>query len=251
MSSSDCAVVIPARLESSRFPAKPLAMIDGIPLIIRVATRAAEALGRDHVFVATDSSEILDVVEQFGFRALITPEKCLTGCDRVADAVSKIPSSYDYIVNVQGDEPLVDPQDIVKCCVAAKQEFMNKGTCIVNAYAESCRGSGSAGLIPTVVISGNKTLLYASRARLPYNKLGEPSDNFKKQVCIYVFDRFSLLDLYGANRVKAQLEFMEDVEILRAVERGREVRMVEVSGSGHAVDYPEDVAIVEKILRSA
>ena len=107
----NCAIVIPARFASSRFPGKPLADILGKPMIRHVWERCVEALGREHVYVATDDARIREACEGFDARVLMTSSTCLTGTDRVAEAARAL--DYEFLINVQGDEPMLDPADIL------------------------------------------------------------------------------------------------------------------------------------------
>src|SRR5690554_4540327 len=105
-------VLIPARYGSSRYPGKPLVPLLGKPMILWVAELSAKAVGQENVYVATEDQRIVDVVEQAGFQAVMTTDDALTGTDRLAQAAEKVQA--DIYINVQGDEPLVDPADILK-----------------------------------------------------------------------------------------------------------------------------------------
>ena len=123
------AIIIPARYGSSRYEGKPLIKINKIPLIIRVVKKCIKALGKQSVFVATDDKRISTVVKDYGYNYIMTSKKNLTGTDRVAEASKKI--NADIIVNVQGDEPLINPQDIKKVIDQKKKIKLN----ILNRFA--------------------------------------------------------------------------------------------------------------------
>ena len=106
-------VIIPARHASTRFPGKPLVPLLGRPMVLWVAELSAHAVGQEHVYIATEDKRIADVVQASGFSAIMTSPNALTGTDRLAEAAQTI--DYDIYVNVQGDEPLVEPEDIRKC----------------------------------------------------------------------------------------------------------------------------------------
>ena len=130
ISNKKVAVVIPSRYKSSRFPGKPLVDILGKPMVVRVADLSAKAVGEENVYVATDDKRIGNVVEEHGYNVIYTSEECLTGTDRVAEASLKIDA--DVIVNVQGDEALLDPNDIIKA-VSCK---IDNEDCVVTCMAK-------------------------------------------------------------------------------------------------------------------
>ena len=177
------AVVIPARYKSSRFPGKPLAKILNKEMIIWVAELAENAIGKDNVYIATENQEIVDVVKDYGFKVVLTSDSCLTGTDRVAEAALEIDA--DIIVNVQGDEPLLDPNDI-KRVVQAKLKYPNH---IINceAYLNSNEDVVDK-KIPKVITNLKNELMYCSRNPIPGTKEGN-GKRPKKQVCIYAFSR--------------------------------------------------------------
>ena len=121
-------IIIPARFQSSRFPGKPLVPLLGKPMILWVAELCAKALPKQDVYIATEDQRIADVVEEAGFNAIMTSDKALTGTDRLAEAAAKIDA--DIYLNVQGDEPLLDPQDILNV-LAFKKRYPND---VINGY---------------------------------------------------------------------------------------------------------------------
>jgi 3-deoxy-manno-octulosonate cytidylyltransferase (CMP-KDO synthetase) len=234
-------VVIPARLASTRLPRKPLVSILGKTLIQRTCEQVEMAVSRENFLVATDSVEIFNHIEGLGYRAMITSERCLTGTDRVAEIAAA--TEYDYYINVQGDEPLINPEDIKKV-IANIGEHPGE---IINGYAvlleeEEYRSRS----IPKVVFRPDGRLLYMSRAPIPGSKV----DDFQKawrQICIYSFPK-KLLNEFTATKNKSILEEVEDIEILRFLEMGYEIRMVQLSDVSIAVDNPEDIDKVIKRL---
>jgi len=150
----------------------------------------------------------------------------------------------DVFVNVQGDEPILDPKDLTKIL----EEAVKGETDVINGYSEiTVPEQFFSRTVPKVVFKANGELTYMSRNPIPINKHGE----FKKawrQICIYSFSR-KALELYGPGKTKTMLEEIEDIEILRMLENGVSVKMVELSGVSLAVDVPEDVFRVENILK--
>lgn len=228
------AVVIPARYQSSRFPGKPLVDLLGKPMIQHVWERCCKAVGKDLVYIATDSAVIADAVADFGGQVVMTSESCLTGTDRLAEA--NISLDCDFLVNVQGDEPLINPEDILKIIDVYKKN-PNK---IVNAMAAIESEEEYLSLtVPKVVASKSNNLLYMSRSAIPGNKVGKFVFGFK-QICIYAFSRENLI-FFASAKTKSPLENEEDIEILRFLENDIPVKMVEVDNGSIAIDTPEDV----------
>ncbi|WP_236169983.1 3-deoxy-manno-octulosonate cytidylyltransferase [Pseudomonas parasichuanensis] len=239
-------VVIPARYKSSRYPGKPLVPLNGKPMILWVAQLSAKAVGTGNVYVATDDQRIADVVTEAGFQVVMTSEQAMTGTDRLAEAARQIEA--DIYINVQGDEPLVDPQDILNIA-RIKQSDMGS---VINGFcwisdAEDPRSVN----IPKVLTTEAGRLIYMSRLPIPGFKSSELAPaRYKKQVCIYAFTAEQLAAYAGLGR-KSDTERCEDIEILRFLELDVPVRMIETSGGSLAVDAPEDVPAVELALRGA
>jgi 3-deoxy-manno-octulosonate cytidylyltransferase (CMP-KDO synthetase) len=238
--------VIPARYASTRFPGKPLVPLLGRPMLLWVADVCAEALGAGQVVVATDDARIRDVVTTAGFRVEMTSERPLTGTDRIAEIADRLRS--EVILNVQGDEPLISPADLLRIAEAKRRE----PDAIINGYHPLAPGEDPANPnIPKVVIDRQERLLYMTRSAVPGTKAGgvSPDATFLKQVCIYGFSPDDLR-FFADQPQKTPLEAIEDIEILRFLELGRTIRMVRTSTASLAVDAPEDVAGVEEALSS-
>jgi 3-deoxy-manno-octulosonate cytidylyltransferase (CMP-KDO synthetase) len=232
--------IIPARYQSSRFPGKPLVPILGVPMIVRVARQTSAAVGAANVCVATDDQRIATVVRDHGFRAVMTGP-ALTGTDRIAEAAQSLDT--DIVVNVQGDEPMLDPTTI-QAVIAAKTPGV-----VVNAMARVGAGEDVRSVnLPKVVATESGRLLYMSRAALPGSKDPQPVQTYWKQVCVYAFER-GQLSAYRAFGRKSLLERSEDIEILRFFELGVPIQMIAVSAGTLAVDVPEDVPRVEAAMR--
>jgi len=237
-------IVIPARYDSSRFPGKPLIDICGKSMILRVWEHCIEAVGNENVIVATDDNRIVEHCTKNNIKVVITSKKCMTGTDRLCEVSKKIYA--DVYINVQGDEPLLNPSDITDVIDAS----LSKPGTLINAMCPISDESEFRSItIPKVVCRSDGRLMYMSRAPIPTDK----SHSFiqaMKQVCIYAFPR-ELLKIFGEQKNKTPLEKIEDIEILRFLELGYDVNMVEVSRSSVAVDTPNDVIKVEKILNES
>jgi 3-deoxy-manno-octulosonate cytidylyltransferase (CMP-KDO synthetase) len=215
-------------------------------MILWVAELSARAVGPGNVYVATEDQRIADVVRQAGFQAVITGDDALTGTDRVAQAANQI--NADIYINVQGDEPLVDPLDILK----VRDAKLDNPEQIINGFSWISRQEDPHSRnIPKVITNEKNQLVYMSRLALPGFKDSkyEPL-RYKKQVCIYAFTREELVAFSSFGR-KSELEQFEDIEILRFLELGKTVRMIETKPGSLAVDIPSDVAKVEEALCQA
>lgn len=238
-------VIIPARYASTRFPGKPLTSLLGKPMILWVAELSARAVGQAHVYVATEDDRIADVVRAAGFSALMTSPDALTGTDRLAEAAQMI--DYGIYVNVQGDEPLVEPEDIRRCiALKAKHPEM-----VINGFAWIGQDEDpDSANIPKVIATEAGVMVYMSRKPLPgFKDANNAPSLYKKQVCIYGFSRAELA-AYAAFGRKSELEKCEDIEILRFLELNRPVLMYECRPGSLAVDIPDDVAKVEVALQA-
>jgi 3-deoxy-manno-octulosonate cytidylyltransferase (CMP-KDO synthetase) len=235
-------VIIPARYKSTRLPGKPLLELCGVPMVIRTYQQCIKACPPEKVFVATDDLRISNLCESHGIQVIMTSEACLTGTDRVAECATKLDS--DVFINVQGDEPVFNPRDletIIDACKKYPGEVLN-GYCEINE--ESHYRSPST---PKVVFRPDGRLLYMSRAPIPTNK----EHGFEKawrQVCAYAFPKEALFS-FSSKRDKSQLERIEDIEILRFLELGWEVRMLKLSSNSVAVDSQEDIERAERAIK--
>jgi 3-deoxy-manno-octulosonate cytidylyltransferase (CMP-KDO synthetase) len=241
-----CVVLIPARFGSSRYPGKPLVNLLGKPMVLWVAELSAKSVGKDNVYVATEDQRIADVVTNAGFNSLMTSDNALTGTDRLAEAAAQIEA--DIYINVQGDEPLVDPLDILKVR-DAKLDNMDS---IVNGFSWISELEDPHSVnIPKVVTNERNQLVYMSRLAVPgFKDTKDAPERYKKQVCIYAFTREELesFSLFGR---KSELEKSEDIEILRFLEMDKTILLVETQPGSLAVDVPSDVVKVEKAMRLA
>jgi 3-deoxy-manno-octulosonate cytidylyltransferase (CMP-KDO synthetase) len=236
-------IIIPARYNSSRLPGKALKDIEGTSMIQRTFEQCIEALSKQDVYIATDNLKIKKHCEDFGANVLMTSSSCLTGTDRIAEAFKYI--KCDVVINVQGDEPIINPADIIKVIDAAREypgEIIN-GKAIIETVDEFVNPS-----IPKVVTRPDGKLLYMSRAAIPTTKKLK-FETAWKQICIYAFPVDSL-KTFAQQDNKTSLEQIEDIEILRFLEMGYDVRMIKLSGSSFAIDTPEDLKKIRKYIRT-
>tara|TARA_Y100000768_G_scaffold243518_1_gene184538 strand:+ start:3392 stop:4132 length:741 start_codon:yes stop_codon:yes gene_type:complete len=237
-------LIIPARSASSRFPKKPLAMIMGKTMIQRVWENASRDFNSSDIWIATDCKTIFSEVNNFGGQAIMTSKSCLTGTDRIAEANKVL--NFDYVINIQGDEPLLEPwilKQVLEEITVFNGDVLNCMSKIINE--EDFHNIN----IPKVVVNSKNELMYMSRAPIPLGKNSNPLlNNVYKQVCIYVFTK-NALDHYGRDCVKSEIEEIEDIEILRLLEKNYKIKMLSVNTESVAVDLPEDILKVESILK--
>lgn len=233
-------LVIPARMGSTRLPRKPLLEIMGMTLIERTCRQALEVFSAVDVIVATDHEDIGKAVAHLGVDSFLTTEHCLTGTDRVALVSKAYPE--EYIVNLQGDEPIFPPEDIDRFVRSVDQDSENVFIGFAPINSEEEFNSTST---PKVVLGPDNDVLYASRAPIPGSK--DASFNFGyRQICIYGFSHQALMQFCGVE--KTPLELVEDIEMLRFLERGIGLRGVQLSDKSIPVDNPSDIARVEQRL---
>lgn len=235
--------VIPARLASSRFPRKALALICGEPMIAHVVNRALESKFLSEVLVATDDKEIVAAAEKAGALAVMTGE-CASGTDRVAEAALGR-SGWDLLINVQGDEPLLSARNIdvlVEGMVSRPEAEM--GTL--------CRPLDAAHLedpnIVKLVRRSDGRALYFSRAGIPFFREGEvDSEMIRKHLGIYAYRR-KALEAFVSLPISS-LEEAEKLEQLRALEAGMDIMVFDAPDEAFGVDTEDDLRIVEDLMR--
>ena len=227
-------IVIPARYKSKRLPGKPLANIGGLPMIVRTYNQCKKVVDANKIVVATDSLKIKKICDKYNIRSIITSDKCLTGTDRVAEVAKKI--NCNFYINVQGDEPFFNPQDLKKLI----KEAIKNPKEIINGYTEiKDKKLFFNSSIPKLIFDKNSYLLYMSRGPIPSNK----KYNFEKawrQVCAYSFPK-KMLEAFSKIKKKTPIESIEDIEILRFLEQGYKVKMIKMSNKSLAVDNKEDL----------
>lgn len=235
--------VIPARYKSSRFEGKPLCIVNGIPMIKRTYLQAKQSKLLDDLVVATEDNRIKEYCESENIKVIMTSDNCLTGTDRIAEVSKSM--DYDLYVNIQGDEPVIDPksiEEVVNEYLKYKEEFI-----AYNLYKNIEDFSEiNSDTIIKVITNEKDELMYMSRLGVPFNKSKEKVKH-KKQVCVYGFTK-KALHIFSS-RTKTLNEQYEDIEILRFIDMGYKVKMKETNVDSIAVDIPEDVEKVEDFLK--
>jgi 3-deoxy-manno-octulosonate cytidylyltransferase (CMP-KDO synthetase) len=233
--------VIPARYESSRFPGKPLADIHGKPMVWWVYKQAIKVGKFNEVYVATDDKRIEDKCIELDINVISTSDSHPTGTDRVGEVARKIKA--DLYVNIQGDEPLIEPETIRK----AIEPFNSKEKIsVTNLMTKIRRNEELLDIsVPKVVVNANGEAVFLSRLPIPYPK-GNFEVTFYKQVCVYGFTPESL-EFY-CNSKRGTIERIEDIELLRFIEAGLKVKILEVSQDTIGVDNKKDLEMVRNII---
>lgn len=234
--------VIPARYASTRLPGKPLADICGKPMICRVLERASRAQKPEKVIVATDDERIYDAVRAEGGEALLTRADHPTGTDRLAEVAEAYPE-VDLIVNVQGDEPLIEPS-VIDDLIAPFEMDENLPMATVMVRMEDAAEQLNPNNVK-VIVDKLGYALYFSRSLVPYPRAA--AGPVYKHIGIYAYRRDFLLRY--ARLEPTPLERAESLEQLRALENGYGIRVLETDCRFVGVDTPEDLALVNKIYR--
>jgi len=235
--------IIPARYASSRFPGKPLVDIAGKSMIQRVYEQAAKCLDLTDVMVATDDDRIFDHVTQFGGKAIMTSHHHQSGTDRCAE-VAAIHTDYDVIINIQGDEPYIEPEQISKLAACFAAPDVQIATLIKRIKNEHELHNPNS---PKVVVNKLNEAVYFSRSALPHIR-GEEQQNwlefytYFKHIGIYAY-RADILQQITKLEVSA-LERAEALEQLRWIENGYRIKVAETEFETYAVDTPADLELL-------
>lgn len=249
----DFTVIIPARMASSRLPDKPLADIAGLPMVVRVAQRAAQSQARQ-VVVAADDARIVAACQTQGVEAILTRQDHVSGSDRLAEACQLLGLSADaLVVNVQGDEPLIPPElinDVARVLAERPEASMGTAAHTIHELAEFTNPN-----VVKVVMDARQMALYFSRAPIPWWRDGQTAEGFKalpspaplRHIGIYSY-RASFLQQFP-QLPPAPIETLESLEQLRALWHGHRIAVhVTEAAPGPGVDTPEDLARVRSLL---
>ncbi|WP_114993566.1 3-deoxy-manno-octulosonate cytidylyltransferase [Synechococcus sp. UW179A] len=228
--------LIPSRLASRRLPGKPLLEICGMPMIVHVAKRAQLSKSIDKVYVCTDSTEIAEVCSKFNISVKITRGSYNNGTERIADVAKEFPDSF--IVDVQGDEPLINPDNIDEVVEFAKSS--SKKPDIVIPTIQEQYSSGDS--VVRVISSTSNRVMYLTRAMTPHPFRNRPQF-IQKHLSVICF-RPTILEKFSALPV-SKLESFEDVELLRAIENDMNVYSLPLVANSFSVDIHDDVARVK------
>lgn len=243
--------IIPARYASTRFPAKPLAMLGGKPVIQRVYEQVNGLL--DYVVVATDDERILDAVKAFGGNAVMTSVNHKSGTDRCREAHHLCGGDYDIVVNIQGDEPFIHKSQI-ESLVAC---FNDESTDIATLVKPFVPADGFDKLenvnSPKVVVDANMNALYFSRSIIPYQRNRDKAEwlanhTYYKHIGLYAYRSNVLEEITGLPQ--SSLELAESLEQLRWLENGYKIKVGITDVETIGIDTPQDLAQAEEFLKN-
>lgn len=232
-------IVIPCRLNSKRLKEKLLRKVNGKEIFLHTFEKCCLATTRENIYIATDSYKIINLCKKKNINVVKTSSKNLTGSDRINEFSKKI-LAQNYI-NVQGDEPIIDPKNIKKVIKFNKID----NTKVYNCYTEISYKDALKISIPKVILNNKNELIYMSRSLIPFNHSNTKTKYFK-QICIYSFPR-KILKLF--NNKKTIIEKNEDIEILRLVEKGVTIKMINVKTKSFAIDTIQDFEKLKKLLK--
>jgi 3-deoxy-manno-octulosonate cytidylyltransferase (CMP-KDO synthetase) len=233
--------IIPARYGSTRFPGKPLIDIQGKSMIQRVYEQAKKVSSLSKVIVATDDQRIYDAVIAFGGEVVMTSENHQSGTDRCKEALNNSGGSFDVVVNIQGDEPFIDPEQIAQVVQAFADENTEIATLVkLIEDSEELFNPNK----PKVLIDENDFAIYFSRAVLPYQRGVEQIDwienfNYYKHIGLYAY-RSDVLDEI-TQISPSRLELAEGLEQLRWIENGYKIKVAITETESISIDAPEDL----------
>lgn len=236
---SDTIVVIPVRMKATRLPGKPLADIGGKPMVIRVVEQAMKANIGD-VLVAAGDQEIVDVVKSYGYDAVLTDPLLQSGSDRVHAAVNSVKSNHKFIINAQGDQPLLSPEALI-----AINDFLYKEDKF-DIVTLACKCTKEEAVLPSiakVVFNNSMEAMTFSRALFPYGE-----GDYYHHIGLYGFKREALNKFVSLP--PSTLEIRESLEQLRALENGMKVGIAIVGKQQPEVNTPEDLAEVRRIIEA-
>jgi len=229
-------IIIPARVASNRFPGKILANINGLPMVIATANRVKDI---DEVIIATDSKEVIQISKDYGYKAVMTSDKHKSGTDRINEVAEKLQLNDDeIIVNVQADEPFIEPyiiQKVIDRLKLAKEK--NDDIFMVSCYKLIGDDEANDPNHVKVITDFQNNAIYFSRSKIPYDR--EKYDSYFGHLGIYGFTKKTLSEFCSLKN--SPLEDIEKLEQLRAIYYGKKIAMLEVESQSFGIDTKEDL----------
>lgn len=226
--------IIPARYGSTRFPGKPLVEINGKSMIRRVIDQAQKCSSLTEVWVATDDERIFNHVEAYGCKVVYTSEHCNSGTERICELLSNFEDEFDFVLNIQGDEPFVHVESLEELCNALITSQTDIAT--LSVQMESKEEASDPNRVK-VVFSASGRALYFSRSAIPFARNGEP--NYFKHLGVYAYTTNALQQI--KNLGASTLELTESLEQLRWLEHDLTISVIVTSHDSTGIDTPEDL----------
>jgi len=235
-------IIIPARLKSSRFENKILVDILGLPMVIRTAKRVQKL---DDVVIATDSNEVIKIAKEHNIKAIMTSTEHQSGTDRINEAANLLNlSEDDVVINVQADEPFIEPE-VVQAVINEVKNSKDNFT-MVSCYKKIDSQLADDPNHVKVILDSYNYAIYFSRAKIPYNRDHYQKCDYFGHLGIYGFKKSSLNEFCSLN--SSSLEDIEKLEQLRAIHHKKEIKMVEVNSKSFGIDTEEDLKNALKIF---
>ena len=233
--------LIPCRLSSKRLPQKPLLKINGVPLIIHTYLRAKKSKKFDDLIICCDDKKILKIATKYNAKAILTSKKHKNGTERIYEGYCKIKKKYDFIVDIQGDEPLLDPKHIDKVIEFHKK---NRSTGIILPSLK--KNNINSKNIVKVVATDDGSVLYLSRSSAPFY-FRKKEKTLLKHLSIISFKPEALKKFFFSKQTK--LEKIEGVELLRALELGIQIKTLILKGDSFSVDIKQDYKKAKNFMK--
>ncbi len=237
--------MIPARYQASRFPAKLMQDLCGKPVIVRTYEAAVQTDLFDAVYVVTDSETIADTIKGIGGRVIMSKNEHESGSDRIAEAI--IDMDVDIVINVQGDEPLIDRESLAKTIAVFEKDVDKKIDLASLMTPISDWDEISNPNTVKVIVDNQNFALYFSRSPIPYPRDEKVQATYYKHKGVYAFRKRALLDFQQLPMLT--LEAKEKIEAIRFLEYGKKIKMVETHVTGIEIDTPEDLERARKVWK--
>ena len=232
--------LIPSRLGSTRLKQKPLLKIGGMPIVIHTYRRAKLSKMLNDLYICCDDKKIKDICDSYGAKCILTSKKHKNGTERIAEAYGKLGKKYDLIVDIQGDEPLLQPSHIDQVINFHRK---NISADIILPTLRSFKKSGKN--IVKVITSVAKNVIYLSRENLPF-EFKKKNNFFLKHLSIISFKPTALIKFYKSK--ETFLEKVEGIELLRALELGLKIKTLTLKGNSFSVDVKKDLNKAKKYI---
>ena len=233
--------LIPTRLNSRRLPRKSLKMIGSLPLIIHTYKRAKLSKKLKEVFICCDSKEVYNIANKFGANVIITSKKHKCGSDRISEAFKKVKGNYDQIINIQGDEPLIDPKNIDKV-INFHRKNLEYDIVLPNLITKFTKDPH----VVRLIFNKKKEVIYITRSEAP-NQFIKKTGKIFKHLSIVSF-KPSALKKYSSSK-QSGLELIEDIELLRAIDIGLKIKTFSSKGNSFSIDIPKNLISARKIIQ--